>query len=154
MKEKSKASNWIVDHFSLTFVNLLLPWMFYFHVWLQGKNPKVWSEYYYRFGIYQTFSLSLLEPRQNNLTILIGKNLFFVFSCVLYLRVYWNRSLGASDLFQMLTQSNKFYKFHDHILKIADVSKRCLSNRRLLLSASFTAKFELVFALTQENTFS
>ena len=35
----------IVDNFSLAFVNLLLAWMLYFHVWLQNKgNFLVWSE--------------------------------------------------------------------------------------------------------------
>ena len=32
-----------------------------------------------------------------------------------------NRSFAASDLFHMLTQSIKFYKFHYHILKRTDV---------------------------------
>ena len=37
MKER-KTSNLIADHSSLTFVNLLLAWMLYFHVWLQNKG--------------------------------------------------------------------------------------------------------------------
>ena len=32
MKERTKTSNLIVDHVSLTFVNLSLAWMLYFHV--------------------------------------------------------------------------------------------------------------------------
>ena len=70
MKERTKRSNLIVDHFSSAFVNLSLAWMFYFHVWLQNKGKfLVWSEYYNRFGIYQPYRVSLLEPRQNNLKI-------------------------------------------------------------------------------------
>ena len=43
--------------------------MLYFHVWLQNKgNILVWSEYYDQFGIYQSSHVSLLEPRQNNLS--------------------------------------------------------------------------------------
>ena len=36
--ERIKTSNRIVDHFSLTFVKLLLTWMLYFHIWLQNKR--------------------------------------------------------------------------------------------------------------------
>ena len=37
-KERTKTSNWILDQFSLSFVNKpLLTWMLYFHVWLQNK---------------------------------------------------------------------------------------------------------------------
>ena len=47
--------------------------------------------------------------------------------------------------------------FNCHILKSTDVSKRLFiketENEWLLLSASFTTKFELVFVLTQENDF-
>ena len=39
MKKMKKGTlNWIVDHFSLTFVNLSLTWMLYLHVWLQNKE--------------------------------------------------------------------------------------------------------------------
>ena len=37
MKERSETSNWIVDHFSLMFVNILLAWILHFHAWLQNK---------------------------------------------------------------------------------------------------------------------
>ena len=51
----------------------------------------------------------------------------------------------------------KFYTFYCHILKSTDVWKRRLikekENEKLFLSVSFTAKFELFFALTQENGF-
>ena len=68
MKEKTKTSNLIVDHFSLNFVNLSLAWMLQFHVWLQNKEKVlVWSEYYNQFDIYQLSCVSLLEP-QNNLS--------------------------------------------------------------------------------------
>ena len=58
----------------------------------------------------------------------------------------------------MFTQSVKFYTFHCQILKRTDVWKRLFMKQKetewLLLSAKFEAKFELVFALTQENPFS
>ena len=67
--ERTKTSNLIVDHFSSTFVNLLLDWMLYFHVRLQNKGKFiVSSEYYNHFGIYQPSRLSFLEPRQINLS--------------------------------------------------------------------------------------
>ena len=45
MKEKTKKSNLIVDHFSLTFANLLLAWILYFRVLLQNKGKfLVWIE--------------------------------------------------------------------------------------------------------------
>ena len=55
----------------------------------------------------------------------------------------------------MFTQSVKFYTFHCHILKSANFWKRWFikqtENERLLLSASFTADFELVFWGFQNN---
>ena len=60
----------IVDHFSLTFVNPLLAWMLYFHVWLQNKaKVLVWRKYYNQFGIHQPSCVSLLELQQSNLSI-------------------------------------------------------------------------------------
>ena len=44
-----KLNNYLL---SLTFGNLLLAWMLYFHVWLLNKR-KVWSECHNQFGIYQ-----------------------------------------------------------------------------------------------------
>ena len=38
MKKRSKTSNRIVDHFSVTFANLSLAGMLYFHVWPQNKG--------------------------------------------------------------------------------------------------------------------
>ena len=38
MKERAKTSNLIVDHFSLTFVNLSLGSILYLHEWLQNKE--------------------------------------------------------------------------------------------------------------------
>ena len=85
---------------------------------------------------------------------------------------YRNGCLAASDLFHMFTQSIKLYTSHYHVLKSTDAGKerlsrikeyRCLKsmihqidskNERLLLSASFTTKFGLVFVLTLENAFS
>ena len=37
MTERPKTSNQIVDHFSLTFINLSLGWLLCFHLWLQSK---------------------------------------------------------------------------------------------------------------------
>ena len=55
-KRKSKTSNLIVDHFSLTFFNFSLVWVLYFHAWLQNKGKfLVWSEYYARFFYKQHF---------------------------------------------------------------------------------------------------
>ena len=68
---------------------------------------------------------------------------------------YSNGWLAASYLFHKFTQSIMFYTFH--------LSYRCLKNvihqidsknELLLLSVTFTAKLELVFALTFENAFS
>ena len=68
MEERTKTSNLIIDHFSLTFVNLSLAWMLYFHVWLQNKGKfLVWSEYYNQFGMYPVYP-RILEPRQVNLS--------------------------------------------------------------------------------------
>ena len=68
MKERTKTSNLTIDYFSLSFINLPLAWMLYFHVWLQNKEKfLVWSEYYSQFGIYQFSRVSHLEPRQSNL---------------------------------------------------------------------------------------
>ena len=72
-------------------------------------------------------------------------------------KIYRNGSLVASYVFVMSTQSIKFHTFHCHILKSAgltiDCSKLTIENKRLLLSASFTAKVESV-VLTKENDFS
>ena len=69
MKERTKTSNLIVDHFSLTFVNLSQAWMLYFFVWLQNKGKfLVWSEYYNQFGIYRPSFVSLLWLQQSNLS--------------------------------------------------------------------------------------
>ena len=68
---------------------------------------------------------------------------------------YRNRWLAASDLFHMFTQSIKFYTFHYQYKCLKNVIHQIDSkNRWLLLSASFTAKFGLVFVLTLENAFS
>ena len=54
--------------------------------------------------------------------------------------------MAASDLFRMFTQSIKFYT------KVVHQMDR--KNEWMLLSASFTVKFELVFVLTLEKAFS
>ena len=76
----------------------------------------------------------------------------------------------ASDLFDMFTQSIKFYTFYyqyrclknviHQIKNISELSSLISfgqidsKNGWLLLSASFTTKFGLGFVLTLENTFS
>ena len=68
---------------------------------------------------------------------------------------YRNGWLAASDLFQMFTQSIKFYTFHYQYKCLKNVIHQIDSkNGWLLLSASFTAKFGLVFVLTQKKAFS
>ena len=73
-----------------------------------------------------------------------------------YLIQYKNGWLAASDLFDMFTQSIKFYyTFYYHVLWVQMFEKFYNSkNEWLLLPASFTAKFGLVFVLTPENDFS
>ena len=68
---------------------------------------------------------------------------------------YRNGWLAASDLFYMFTPAIKFYTFHYQYrcLKIV-IHQIDSKNGWLLLSASFTAKFGLVFVLTLENHFS
>ena len=66
--------------------------------------------------------------------------------------------MAAFDLFHMVTQSIKFYTFHYHLLKSTTYLKNVIhqigsKNEWLLLSASFTGKFGMVFVLTLENTF-
>ena len=68
---------------------------------------------------------------------------------------YRNGWLDASDLFDMFAQSIKFYTFHYQYRCLKNVIHQIDSkNGWLLLSASFTAKFGLVFVLTLENAFS
>ena len=67
---------------------------------------------------------------------------------------YRNGWLAASDLFHMFTQSIKFYTFHYQYKCLENVIHPIDSaNGWLLLSASFTSKFGLVFVLTLENAF-
>ena len=58
-------------------------------------------------------------------------------------------------IFFMFTQSHKFSIFHCHILKSKDVWKRWfikqIGNEQLLLSAIFTAEFELVELVSLEG---
>ena len=68
---------------------------------------------------------------------------------------YRNGWLATSDLFDMLTQSIKFYTFHYQNRCLKNVIHQTDSKKGwLLLSASFTAKFRLVFVLTLENAFT
>ena len=68
---------------------------------------------------------------------------------------YRNGCLAASDLFNMFTQSIKFYTFHYQYRCLKNVIHQIDSkNGWLLLLARFTAKFGLVFVLTLENALS
>ena len=77
---------------------------------------------------------------------------------------YKNGWLAACDLFEMFSQSVKFYyTFYYHVLR-GRIFEKCdpfsllnkidSKNERLLLPASFRAKFGLVCVLTLENIFS
>ena len=62
---------------------------------------------------------------------------------------YRNGWLAAPDLFDMFTQSIKFYTFHYQYRCLKNVILQIASkNGWLLRSASFEAKFRLVFVLT------
>ena len=70
-------------------------------------------------------------------------------------KIHWNTRLVASDVFHMFTQSIKFFYFHYR----TDVWKNMIhqidsKNEWFLVWVTFTAKLELVFVLTFENTFS
>ena len=74
---------------------------------------------------------------------------------------YRNGWLAASNYFDMFTQSIKinFYSTQFDVYMLHFYQYRCLKNVDnkkgwLLLPASFTAKFGLVFVLTLENAFS
>ena len=68
---------------------------------------------------------------------------------------YRGEWLAASDLFDMFAQSIKFYTFYYRYRCLKNVIHQTDSKSRwLLLSASFTAKFGVVFVLTLENVFS
>ena len=69
IKERVKASKWIIDHFSLIFVILSFAWMLYFHVLYDFRiREKFWVNTIISL-IYSKYSLvSLLEPRQNKLS--------------------------------------------------------------------------------------
>ena len=70
-------------------------------------------------------------------------------------KIRWNTRLAASDVFHMFTQSIKVtllllsYKCLKNVIHQVDSE-----NAWLLLSVNFTAKLELVFALTFENASS
>ena len=67
-----------------------------------------------------------------------------------------NGCLAGSNLFHTFTQSFKFCTFDYHILKrcLKNLARQIDSKIKLVLhSASFTAKFGLVFVLALENTF-
>ena len=68
-----------------------------------------------------------------------------------------NGWLAASDLFHVFTLSIKFYTFHYDVLMFEKCDSSNIQgskNEWLLLSASFAAKFGLVYVLILENAFS
>ena len=67
-KQRSKASNWIIDHFSLIFVILLFTWMLYFHA-LYNFRIKENSKFWVNTIISLICSKHCLsEPRQSNVS--------------------------------------------------------------------------------------
>ena len=68
---------------------------------------------------------------------------------------YRNSWLAAFDFFDMFTPSIKSYTFYYQYRCLKNVIHQIDSKKGwLLLSASVTAKFGLVFVLTLENVFS
>ena len=54
--------------------------MLYIHVWFQNKGKiLIWWEYYNQCGIYQRSRISLLEPRQNSLSIVCSYHVTYAF---------------------------------------------------------------------------
>ena len=73
---------------------------------------------------------------------------------MLYSIQHKNGWLAASDLFDIFTQlSSIIHSIITYCLK-KGIQQIDSKNEWLLLPASFTAKFELVFVLTLENAFS
>ena len=92
--------------------------------------------------------LLIILAKRSRLTIFTGKNCFTQFK---------NGCLVASDLFHMFTEAIKLGTFYYDVLKSTDVWKmwfiRYSKNKWLLLSASSTANFELVFCLNTRKRF-
>ena len=68
LKKMSKTSNWIVDHFSLTYVNLSLASMLSFHVWHQNDGKMFGVNSIISLAYIKSLHAPLLEPWQNNLS--------------------------------------------------------------------------------------
>ena len=65
--ERTKTSNYIVDNFSLTFVNLSLTWNLHFHVWLQNKRKiLIWEKTIISLAYVPVYSLHLQQNNLNN----------------------------------------------------------------------------------------
>ena len=67
-------------------------------------------------------SLKIMIPkhnikRQKNLSLNVNHREKLCFTEFSNTRIYWNRGLVASGFFFLFTQSNKFYKFHWHMLR-------------------------------------
>ena len=94
------------------------------------------------------FEILNMELFMTSLTILTGKRLVF------HSIQYRNGCLAAFDRFDMFAQSIKFFTLHYQYRCLKNMIHQIDSkNGWLLLSASFTAKFGLVFVLTLENIF-
>ena len=112
MKERTRTSNLIADHFSLTFLNLSLAWMLYFHVWLENKGKfLVWSEYYNQFGIYQPSHVSMyLRTTLSQLKACVRYfSLFLKGQCVSWL--FWTKYFEKEfnlQMFYLSTVSRTF----------------------------------------------
>ena len=69
-------------------------------------------------------------------------------------KIHWNTRLTASDVFHIL--HNQLISFNSIIVQMSEKrdSSKDSKNEWLLLSVTFTAKFELVFVWTFENAFA
>ena len=72
--------------------------------------------------------------------------------------IYWNTRLDASDLFDMLTESIKFYVFISHINKKYRYLEKNLDqiDRRWMVTpfSNFYRKIWVIFVLTRESALS
>ena len=89
--------------------------------------------------------------RKNNFLLNVNHREKLCFTELNTTRIYWIRSLVASGLLFLFTQSSKFSKFNWYVLRKRWFIRLTENEERLLLSASFTAKFELILVLTQKN---
>ena len=134
MSEKLEMTN---NHFVKMFIGILVLWMRGLVVSKAYSEPSQTS----KMELFPTIANSFHNTQRERL----------VFHSIQY-RNGW---LAASDLFHMFTQSIKFYTFHYQYRCLKNAIHQMDSkNGWLFLSASFTAKFGLVFILTLGNAFS